>query len=211
MWDLMEITICLYLTTRFILHAGKGFWGWKCQSYFYYLLGMCTPKGESQTLAGEDCRSSTRGLYFINTNAASPFATGRIPDSENYFKSQQRQQQYIAVNPVRNVDPFQREIDVFGKLEGNFNNLLYSRDKDPDDFYFTNHGSNSMTHNFINRLRRRSSHDVNDILTKFKKPSRPNSRYDSSSTRTVDSHYEDNEIFHSTSAEASTREKDTVL
>ncbi|CAG9805163.1 unnamed protein product [Chironomus riparius] len=184
-----------------------GFWGWKCQSYFYYLLGMCTPKSESQTQAGEDCRSSSRGLYFINTNAASPFAVGRLTESENSFKAHQQQRQnpqQITVNPILHADPFQREIDIFGKLEGNFNNLLYSQDdEDSNDVYFTNHGSNLMTHNFINRLRHKNVDDseilstfndrINRKIKKQSKP-RPNSRY-ATSSRNDDSH---NEIPHST-------------
>lgn len=169
---------------------------------------MCTPKSESQTQAGEDCRSSSRGLYFINTNAASPFAVGRLSESEKSFKAHQQQRQnpqQITVNPILRADPFQREIDIFGKLEGNFNNLLYSQDDDDaNDAYFTNHGSNLMTHNFINRLRHKNVES--EILSKFndrinrkiKKQSkpRPNSRY-ASSSRNDDSH---NEILHGTSA-----------
>jgi hypothetical protein len=167
---------------------------------------MCTPKSESQTQAGEDCRSSSRGLYFINTNSASPFAVGRLAESESSFKTHQQQrqnQQQITVNPILHADPFQREIDIFGKLEGNFNNLLYSQDDDDaNDVYFTNHGSNLMTHNFLNRLRHKNTDD-SEILSKLndranrkiKKQSkpRPNSRYASTSRN-------DDKILHSTSA-----------
>lgn len=180
---------------------------------------MCTPKSDAQAQAGEDCRSSTRGLFFINTNAASPFAVGRLADSENVFKANQQQRQ-ITLNPIFHTDPFQREIDIFGKLEGNFNNLLYSQeDEDMNDVYFTNHGSNLMTHNFINKLRHKTENRQDEISPKFsgrlnkgiKKQSkpRPNSRYTASSTRIDENHFNDNEIFNSPSATATaTKQKE---
>ncbi|KAG4068087.1 hypothetical protein HA402_001512 [Bradysia odoriphaga] len=53
-----------------------GFWGWSCQSYMNYLLGLC-PKSEKLFVAGEDCRTETRGMFLVTTNSVAPFAIGQ--------------------------------------------------------------------------------------------------------------------------------------
>lgn len=130
------------------IRSAVGFWGWQCQSYIYYLFGICKPTFDLQAIAGEDCRSSSEGMYFMNTNAAAPFAVGRIT-------SNTRQKSFggISFDPVRNVDPFLKEIDTFGKIDGNFNNLPYHRSRDDYADYFSNRGSDEISHNFINKLR----------------------------------------------------------
>lgn len=87
----------------------------------------------------------------MNTNSASPFALGRITAAtrSKMFKT-------ISFNSVRNVEPFLKEIDAFGKLDGNFNNLPYSSSSFDDDKYFINHGSDEIAHNFVNRLRHKT-------------------------------------------------------
>lgn len=110
---------------------------------------MCTPTSESQALAGEDCRASSRGLYFITTNAAMPFATGRIMDAMSSAKNHQ-----VYFNPISHIDPFQKEIDTFGKLEGNFNNAHFSPTSGGDFLqFFVNQGSNQIAQSFINTLK----------------------------------------------------------
>lgn len=140
-----------------------GFWGWKCQSYLYYLLGICKPTKEEQAIAGEDTRPSSNGIYFINTNPVSPFALGRITDFV-----QTKSIETLSFNSVRNVDPFMKEIDDFGKLQGNFNNLPYPKYFKNDDNYFTNHGSDEMTHNYVDRLRRKNSKHETKNYSKLK-------------------------------------------
>jgi pancreatic lipase-related protein 2 len=112
---------------------------------------MCRPIKDDQAIAGEDCRSSAKGIYFITTNADAPFALGRITDL-----IQTKSINTISFSTVRNVDPFLKEIDDFGKLQGNFNNLPYPKSFDNDDNYFTNHGSDTITHNYIDRLRHKN-------------------------------------------------------
>lgn len=34
------------------IRTATGFWGWRCQSYVYYLFGMCTPSSDQQEIAG---------------------------------------------------------------------------------------------------------------------------------------------------------------
>lgn len=107
-----------------------------------------------QTVAGEDCRSSSRGMYFIKTGDVSPYAIGRL--SEEIISITEKQQTLpMILSKVKNADPFQQEIDSFGKLEGNFNNLQYSNaNQDMDEFpYFNHRGSNKITHAFIEKLR----------------------------------------------------------
>lgn len=110
---------------------------------------MCTPTSEMQALAGEDCRSSSSGMFFINTNAVSPYANGRISETTSSAKTHQ-----VFFNPISHIDPFTKEIDTFGKLEGNFNNLPFSPTTG-DDYatFFVNHGSSQIAESFINTLR----------------------------------------------------------
>lgn len=164
----------------------KGFWGWKCQSYFYYLLGICTPTSEmQQALAGEDCRKTTQGMFFITTNAASPYALGRIADSNKILKTNQQQLQ-IPLNSITQVDPFQRGIDAFGKLDGNFNNLAYPANDEQIDTYFINSGSNQNTHSFLNRFRLQNEEKQSAVKW------RPNSRQ----SRNDNAHIRSNEIIN---------------
>lgn len=104
---------------------------------------------EQQALAGEDCRSSYSGLYFMNTNAASPYALGRISEM-----MQTKNLKTISFDPIRNVDPFLREIDTFGKIEGTFNNLPYQNTPSDDASYFVSEGSEEIAHNFVESLKR---------------------------------------------------------
>ncbi|CAO1423506.1 unnamed protein product [Diamesa serratosioi] len=147
-----------------------GFWGWRCQSYLYYLLSLCPPIFDMQTMAGEDCRSSSRGMYFIKTSDISPYAIGRL--SEEIISITEKQQTLpMILSKVKNADPFQQEIDSFGKLEGNFNNLQYSTaNQDMDEFpYFNHRGSNKITHAFIEKLRNNHQNEA-DILKQIDKP-----------------------------------------
>jgi pancreatic lipase-related protein 2 len=136
------------------IQSKLGFWGFRCQSYIYYLFGMCKPSSETQALAGEDCRETTKGMFFISTNPSSPYAIGRIIDDA----ATTAQMKSIAPFPFmsqRNVDPLLKEIDVFGKLEGNFNNLPYSNDDELDNFnFFSVRGSDKLAHNFLDKLRK---------------------------------------------------------
>lgn len=131
------------------IRSTVGFWGWKCESYVNYLFGMCIPQKDQQAVAGEDCRSSSSGLYFLKTNSNSPFATGRLSSL-----SLEKSIDVISFSPIRNVDPFLKKIDAFGKLEGNFNNKRYQ--KPIDDIFFLSQGSNEVAHNFVDRLRHES-------------------------------------------------------
>lgn len=58
-----------------------GFYGWKCQSYFRYVLGLC-PFNQNELLkVGADLESKTRGVRLVKTNSVTPFAKGREGDS----------------------------------------------------------------------------------------------------------------------------------
>src|SRR4051812_420242 len=60
------------------IQSPLGFYGWKCQSYFQYVLGRCPyENNEEMVLAGEHCNASTRGMFLVATNSISPFAKGR--------------------------------------------------------------------------------------------------------------------------------------
>jgi hypothetical protein len=136
-----------------------------------------------QTLAGEDCKTTSRGMFFINTNAASPYALGRIVDAT----SSTAKNYQIYFNPISHVDPFTKEIDVFGKLEGNFNNFPFSSTDENDwsNIFGNHHGTNQISQNYVNLLRyhqpvyhhSRSNCDANEIDGKFSKVRWPNSRF----------------------------------
>lgn len=103
----------------------------------------------------------------MNTNSAAPFAIGRLTA---FTKT--KNLKTVSFGPVRNVDPFMKEIDTFGKLEGNFNNLPYQKPfNDGNDVYFQNQGSNEMAHNFLNHLRHQADEQakVNFFNVKVRK------------------------------------------
>lgn len=70
---------------------------------------MC-PRTNNLHQAGEDCRSTSKGMYIITTNGVSPYASGQWMSSPGYTKSHYRRR-----------DPFEEQIDEWGKLEGEFN------------------------------------------------------------------------------------------
>lgn len=60
------------------IQSTSGFHGWKCQSYFKYVLGLCRHDDKEMKLAGEDCKTTTRGLFLVKTNSEFPFAMDRF-------------------------------------------------------------------------------------------------------------------------------------
>lgn len=59
------------------IQSALGFYGWKCDSYFKYVLDLCPFDGNDMTVAGENCESTSRGMFLVNTNSKYPFAKGR--------------------------------------------------------------------------------------------------------------------------------------
>jgi len=53
-----------------------GFWGTLCASYTEITQGRCTSSGARQLMGGEPSTRTARGNYWMETNAASPFARG---------------------------------------------------------------------------------------------------------------------------------------
>lgn len=101
------------------IRSYKGFWGWACSSYVNYLLGLC-PRTNFLVVAGEDCVPTTRGMFLITTNGVAPFATGRWTDSAISITKNN-----IAdiITPIKKSDPLIQQLDQWGKLEGDFNNI----------------------------------------------------------------------------------------
>lgn len=54
----------------------RGFWARQCASYEEILMGSCTPSGVDRKMGGEPVDGLARGVYWLTTNRASPFATG---------------------------------------------------------------------------------------------------------------------------------------
>lgn len=69
---------------------------------------MC-PRSNELHLAGEDCRTTTKGMFLITTNSESPFASGQWTLQQSSTSDGRR-------------DPFYERIDAYGKLESAFNN-----------------------------------------------------------------------------------------
>ncbi|XP_055594311.1 phospholipase A1 member A-like [Uranotaenia lowii] len=130
-----------------------GFWGWKCTSYIYYLLGLC-PHNQYQVVAGEDCTPGTEGMFMITTNSDAPFAIGRWTDT--------LQKKGVPLHKFGiDRDPFINDIDQWGKLDSNFNNIEhfptpYSQDpnhaNDEDWPYFNHIGTNKLTKEYIRKI-----------------------------------------------------------
>lgn len=60
------------------VRSSLGFYGWKCESYFNYIVGLCPPNEKiEQQLAGDGCKSTSRGMFLVKTNSEFPFAMGR--------------------------------------------------------------------------------------------------------------------------------------
>lgn len=88
------------------------------------MLGFCPPKNPL-VIAGEDCHTNLRGMFFITTNAQSPYAQGKWTDLTQALDAELPSQmlpQQLQLKHHR--DPFEQEIDKWGKLEGEFNNEL---------------------------------------------------------------------------------------
>lgn len=95
----------------------RGFWGWPCSSYMSYLLGFCR-RTNNLVIAGEDCKTTTRGMYFLVTNSISPYASGRWTDSSGITKNI-----FGPSSSLSQGDPLQQQIDQWGKLDSDFNNI----------------------------------------------------------------------------------------
>ncbi|XP_021915373.1 pancreatic triacylglycerol lipase-like [Zootermopsis nevadensis] len=67
----------------------EGFWGQACPSYWHYVLGWCpgdTARDDLDTLMGEQCSSTTRGIFFVRTSDSPPYALGKHQDSTRIKK-----------------------------------------------------------------------------------------------------------------------------
>ncbi|XP_055541424.1 pancreatic lipase-related protein 2-like [Wyeomyia smithii] len=154
----------------------SGFWGWKCNSYIYYLLGFC-PHNNYQVMAGEDCIAGTEGMYMVTTNSDSPFAIGRWTDTVGLQKKDQVLNKFGL-----NRDPFISDIDQWGKLDSNFNNVEhfptpYSQDPNNangEDWPYFNHiGTNKLTKDYIKKILEQDKNRYDDSGAATKQASTP--------------------------------------
>ncbi|XP_076178116.1 uncharacterized protein LOC143152172 isoform X2 [Ptiloglossa arizonensis] len=59
------------------INSKVGFWGWECNGFVSYLLGLCPPRYPA-ILAGDKVDRTRRGFYLVMTNAQSPYAMGNF-------------------------------------------------------------------------------------------------------------------------------------
>lgn len=100
------------------IQSNRGFYGWPCTSYINYLLGFCPRTSKIEVLAGEDCQTSTIGMFMITTNSENPFAIGQWTEAAISTRIGGTHRP-----PASAADPFQQQIDQWGKLESTFNNV----------------------------------------------------------------------------------------
>lgn len=55
-----------------------GFWSRQCRNYADITSGNCVSSGPDVRMGGEPLNSSSRGVFWLQTGAASPFALGRM-------------------------------------------------------------------------------------------------------------------------------------
>uniref|UniRef100_A0A1A9VIC5 Lipase domain-containing protein n=1 Tax=Glossina austeni TaxID=7395 RepID=A0A1A9VIC5_GLOAU len=123
------------------IRSPQGFWGWPCSSYLTYILGMCPPN-DYLVEAGEHVKPSTRGLFIIKTKEAFPFALGKGVDvlslKDWWKKNKSTNESNIKFEiPSQKVEPLQKFIDQWGKLDSTFNNLQEHETESPYDFMWT--------------------------------------------------------------------------
>lgn len=56
----------------------RGFWARECASHADAVAENCMPVGVDRKMGGEPIDTLARGIYWLNTNRASPFATGIV-------------------------------------------------------------------------------------------------------------------------------------
>lgn len=119
------------------IQSSVGFYGWKCQSYFYYVLGFCPFNDKDLMLAGEDCKLSSRGLFLVDTNSESPFAKGRFPDNVGEPRTQ-RLNDDESKSLLGNLKRIRKYLDKFPQdwsvLEGSTSNNTFEKSSDHSQF-----------------------------------------------------------------------------
>ncbi|XP_055857489.1 pancreatic triacylglycerol lipase-like [Episyrphus balteatus] len=128
------------------IRSTKGFWGWACSSYISYLLGFCPPTNYLVE-AGENANPMYNGFFLITTSNSTPFALGKWTDLPDRTKNTYT----LSQKPVTRHSPLLKEVDEWGKLEGNFNNIMnfptpYSQDPNGETWpYFGRSGTKEIT------------------------------------------------------------------
>uniref|UniRef100_W8B6W0 Pancreatic lipase-related protein 2 n=1 Tax=Ceratitis capitata TaxID=7213 RepID=W8B6W0_CERCA len=136
------------------IRSRKGFWGWACSSYMSYLFGMCPPTNYLLE-AGEDIKTSTRGMFLAETNDTAPYALGKWTDLPTLGK----QKPVTTGSPITITlppptgfqDPLLRHIDQWNKLDTNFNHIEhqptpYAQDPLGENWtYFSGVGTSDIT------------------------------------------------------------------
>lgn len=102
------------------IRSTKGFYGWKCQSYFHYMLGLCPFVANDMLLAGENCDVTAHGMYLVKTNSEFPFARGRDDDARTGRWSDDELQ--IQLEALKNIQE--------GMENGNFPQESYYTDNE---------------------------------------------------------------------------------
>lgn len=60
------------------INSPTGFWARQCQTYEQAITERCVAAGIDRKMGGEPIDTQARGIYWLSTNRASPFATGIV-------------------------------------------------------------------------------------------------------------------------------------
>lgn len=60
------------------INSGPGFWGRRCRNYNDILTNNCVSNGANRRMGGEPSSVGATGVFWLQTNAGSPFARGNI-------------------------------------------------------------------------------------------------------------------------------------
>lgn len=131
-----------------------------------------------------------QGLFLISTHSSDPFAKGRWTE---LGMGQVDKNPLRAPQHLRNRDPLQKELDHWGKLEGDFNNnknigsqFLLESHADIDDWpYFDHPGTNQLTTEFIERILIKEEQLINSKSKNITRPVKKRLRKRPSRRRTT--------------------------
>ncbi|XP_059222112.1 phospholipase A1 [Stomoxys calcitrans] len=109
------------------IRSTSGFWGWKCSSYLAYILGYCPRTNDDLFEAGENVKTTTRGMFLVDTNGKPPYAMGKCSTKDESSKNISQLETNKTINeaympPTKRIDRLLAAGDQWDKINYSFNN-----------------------------------------------------------------------------------------